>query len=1033
MSNDPTDPAPSGDERPPRAGWINAENARPGSAGWRPGGGGTIACDDRNPRIQGYASATSVNLGESIDFHVAAGQDITVGVYRIGWYGGTGSRLVCTSPTVTAPPPTPPQVEPETGLVRCDWPAVWRLTVPRTWVSGLYVAVFTSADGHQAVTPFVVRDDARPARLLVVLPFIGYQAENSWPGPGPDGQGPAVGDPLDPDAPGQPDRRRTQLVSFDRPYRGYGLPAAADDDLDVIAWLERGGYDAVYCSDVDLHAGRVDPARYDGVIVSGRGEYWTAPLRAAVERATATGTSLAVLSATSAAQTVRFAENAEGRPDRVLVCQPATEAAGPENGPTGAALDRQGPDQAASTWLGNAPAGVVAEPAPLVVAAADHWFWAGSGAVDGDRIDAIVGGQADRRDDRAGRPAGATATVVAVSPFRTRAGTDAVQHTTVEERPDGSLTFVAGTQHWARGLNRDGYADARLQAATRNLVERMLQPRRLLPPDPSAAPRRLLFYEGGAAPTTRSVRELGTLARAGWHITVAHAPAATEAVRELGYESLLLPEAPANPILERLTEDLAGINERRQVYDAQVDALLRRFRRRHDPWRKLLQRRSSWLTAVINREAALVRRLRAAANRVAPKKPGGRFARLKKTRTVRALRRAGAGFFHGAEALVRWRMEAAKARRMSLANRIRNVGGADRRALEQVKKERSVLAARARAVHAARRTPAPLSGGVLFGDLARWEPRWQADAVAMASFDADVVWVADLDALPAAIWAAEAMANKPPVIFDSHELFTEMEYLPELYREAWVQLAKQFIPRATVVLAVSEPITDVIRDELGAREAITLHNLALPGPAPKRGVRDVIGLAPDVPLAVHIGHISYARRISPDAILDLLTGVPELHLAFVGTADGTIRDDLRQAATENGTADRLHFVDPVPLPQLGGFVGQADISILLHDGSRSRDNAFAMPNKLFDSLAAGLPVLAPRSALPAEFVEREGLGRGFHLDRPGDLAAAARALLADQATRERVRQRRAEFSWSTIEPTLVRLVNRVALAGGSRR
>ncbi|MGH3416361.1 MAG: N,N-dimethylformamidase beta subunit family domain-containing protein, partial [Actinocrinis sp.] len=47
---------------------IQAENRRPGSRDWKIGAGSTVAADDLGRQIKGYASAASVNLGESIDF-----------------------------------------------------------------------------------------------------------------------------------------------------------------------------------------------------------------------------------------------------------------------------------------------------------------------------------------------------------------------------------------------------------------------------------------------------------------------------------------------------------------------------------------------------------------------------------------------------------------------------------------------------------------------------------------------------------------------------------------------------------------------------------------------------------------------------------------------------------------------------------------------------------------------------------------------------------------------------------------------------
>src|SRR5437764_13102760 len=72
---------------------IVAENQLTGSNGWRLGG---LVSDDTTGQIKGYASATSVNQGESLTVSVTVNtsQTYTIDIYRMGWYGGTGGSLV---------------------------------------------------------------------------------------------------------------------------------------------------------------------------------------------------------------------------------------------------------------------------------------------------------------------------------------------------------------------------------------------------------------------------------------------------------------------------------------------------------------------------------------------------------------------------------------------------------------------------------------------------------------------------------------------------------------------------------------------------------------------------------------------------------------------------------------------------------------------------------------------------------------------------------------------------------------------------
>src|SRR5437867_3636880 len=79
---------------------IVLENQQPGSGNWQMWLHGIPPANDINQQIKGYASATSVNLGESITFYVTVNpaQQYSMDVYRMGWYQGLGGRLMQSIP-----------------------------------------------------------------------------------------------------------------------------------------------------------------------------------------------------------------------------------------------------------------------------------------------------------------------------------------------------------------------------------------------------------------------------------------------------------------------------------------------------------------------------------------------------------------------------------------------------------------------------------------------------------------------------------------------------------------------------------------------------------------------------------------------------------------------------------------------------------------------------------------------------------------------------------------------------------------------
>jgi len=77
---------------------ISIENALTGDVGWDVSGSG-------DPTIQGFATDISINTGGTVNFKInTTSSNYTIGIYRMGYYGGAGARRV-DGDTVGRPPP----------------------------------------------------------------------------------------------------------------------------------------------------------------------------------------------------------------------------------------------------------------------------------------------------------------------------------------------------------------------------------------------------------------------------------------------------------------------------------------------------------------------------------------------------------------------------------------------------------------------------------------------------------------------------------------------------------------------------------------------------------------------------------------------------------------------------------------------------------------------------------------------------------------------------------------------------------------
>lgn len=277
---------------------VRAENAKRGTSQW-------MTVDAPEGAIEGYTSQVSVGPGDRLELHVSTNPSARyrVEIFRLGWYGGRGGRLIlcqpgCKSSEAGSAEPTPP-LDPSTGYLDAHWPVTDSIRVDSDWVSGYYVAKLSLVDGPNASqgvsVPFVVRGPVNdPSAILVQASVNTWQAYNRWGGMslyvGPSGTS---------------CRPKCTHVSFNRPYDG-STQGVLEYELPLVHFLEKRGYDVSYTTDVDTDRDPAEFLKHRLVIVAGHGEYWSKTIRDAFDQARALGTNLAFMGANTGYSQIRF-------------------------------------------------------------------------------------------------------------------------------------------------------------------------------------------------------------------------------------------------------------------------------------------------------------------------------------------------------------------------------------------------------------------------------------------------------------------------------------------------------------------------------------------------------------------------------------------------------------------------------------------------------------------------------------------------------------------------------------------------------
>ncbi|MBK6660231.1 MAG: glycosyltransferase family 4 protein [Proteobacteria bacterium] len=266
----------------------------------------------------------------------------------------------------------------------------------------------------------------------------------------------------------------------------------------------------------------------------------------------------------------------------------------------------------------------------------------------------------------------------------------------------------------------------------------------------------------------------------------------------------------------------------------------------------------------------------------------------------------------------------------------------------------------------------------------------------LLALEADVYHAHELWMLESCALAARASGAR--LVYDSHELEPHRNLdwcaASNARRIAYEQ---RYIADADAVFTVSPGVARALETTYQLPAVGLLRNtpwLAKLRPA-ARGLRTVLGLDANTPLVVYTGLITRHRGL--ELMLEALARLPGFHLAMVGRAEPTIAAALQEQAARLGLAARVHALPPVPPEELIDFIASADVAVIAAPDA-CLSYRYSLPNKLFEALFAGLPLVVSDLEDMRDFVLRHRLGQVF---AQGDVAALAAALGDVMSERER--------------------------------
>jgi len=279
----------------------------------------------------------------------------------------------------------------------------------------------------------------------------------------------------------------------------------------------------------------------------------------------------------------------------------------------------------------------------------------------------------------------------------------------------------------------------------------------------------------------------------------------------------------------------------------------------------------------------------------------------------------------------------------------------------------------------------------------------------------DALHAHDLNTLPVA--AALARRLRLPLTYDAHELYPEISTLSTREAATWRLLERRLAPRADRTLTVCDSIADELTRRYGLTRPTVVLNCptaasANGAPAGARGGGE--------PLVLYQGGFAPNRGL--ETLVRAAHGLERGTIVLMGW--GPAEEDLRALIAREGVEERVRIAAPVPPEEVVARAAEATVGVIPYEPV-GLNNTYTTPNKLFDYMAAGLPVAASRLPELTRFVEGGSLGLTFAPGDPAALSAVLNEMLEDPdrlaAMRRAAREAARRYTWEQESEKLLAL------------
>ena len=239
-----------------------------------------------------------------------------------------------------------------------------------------------------------------------------------------------------------------------------------------------------------------------------------------------------------------------------------------------------------------------------------------------------------------------------------------------------------------------------------------------------------------------------------------------------------------------------------------------------------------------------------------------------------------------------------------------------------------------------------------------------------------------------------AKLKRLPLVYDSHEYFTGM---PEIQNRpfvkwVWKSIEKKIFPGLKHVMTVSEPIASLY-EKMYLVHPLVVRNVSKKADHIIPFTREETGVDSNDLLIIIQGagiNIDKGAEELIDAV-DISDGVA---LLVVGSGD--VVPQLKNRVKELNKGHKVKFIPAVPWETLMKYTKSADIGMCIEKDT-NLNYRYSLPNKLFDYIAAGIPVIASDLPETGRILNENGCGIIIGRVTSGKISNALKELINNPA------------------------------------